>query len=430
MSQPASFTTLADWLPWLETLSPREIVLGLDRVHTLLERLELSRPPMVIHVGGTNGKGSSAAMLAAMLQKAGMSTGCYTSPHIHKYNERIRVDSVPASDEAILSALQLVESMRGDVPLTFFEFGTLVALVVFDNAGVAAWILEVGLGGRLDAVNAVDPDASLITNVSLDHCAWLGDNTELIAAEKAGIMRGSRPVIFGGRDVPDAIRATAAALEARLLIAGEDFAYERDLLDAQRWSWRGAAVELSGLLAPSLAGDVQIQNAAAVLATLEALGFDGLLNSDTVNDVLPKLELEGRFQVVQRQCRWILDVAHNPAAAAALAERFGDLQIEGQVTAIVGLLQDKDVQGVIGPLARFVDRWIAVTVNSSRAAPATQLAQDISSLCNKPCLIAGTIAEALAFADGRANEKDAVIVTGSFYIVGPALDWLASQQKS
>lgn len=364
------------------------------------------------------------------MQKAGMSTGCYTSPHIHKYNERIRVDSVPASDEAILSALQLVESMRGDVPLTFFEFGTLVALVVFDNAGVAAWILEVGLGGRLDAVNAVDPDASLITNVSLDHCAWLGDNTELIAAEKAGIMRGSRPVIFGGRDVPDAIRATAAALEARLLIAGEDFAYERDLLDAQRWSWRGAAVELSGLLAPSLAGDVQIQNAAAVLATLEALGFDGLLNSDTVNDVLPKLELEGRFQVVQRQCRWILDVAHNPAAAAALAERFGDLQIEGQVTAIVGLLQDKDVQGVIGPLARFVDRWIAVTVNSSRAAPATQLAQDISSLCNKPCLIAGTIAAALAFADGRANEKDAVIVTGSFYIVGPALDWLASQQKS
>ncbi|MGI9203027.1 MAG: bifunctional tetrahydrofolate synthase/dihydrofolate synthase [Woeseiaceae bacterium] len=430
MSQPASFTTLAEWLPWLETLSPREIVLGLERVQTMLERLKLSRPQTVIHVGGTNGKGSCAAMLAALLQKGGISTGCYTSPHIHVYNERIRIDGVPASDQQILDALQLVESKRGDLPLTYFEFGTLAALVVFDAARVDAWILEVGLGGRLEAVNAVEPDASVITNVSLDHCAWLGDNVESIAAEKAGIMRAGKPIIFGDMCVPDAIRVSAAELGANLLITGRDFAYEKDPVDLDYWSWRGANVELTGLLAPSLAGEVQLQNAATALATVEAIGLDDLLTSETVNGVLPYLAVEGRFQVVKRQCRWILDVAHNPAAAAALAMRLVDLQITGQVTAIIGLLRDKDVQGVIEPLSEFVDRWIAVTVNGPRAAAAEQLGKEIAGLSGKPCLIADTIDAALGFAAKQASAKDVVVVTGSFYLVGPAIDWLSREQKS
>lgn len=430
MSQPASFTTLAEWLPWLETLSPREIVLGLDRVHTMLERLDLARPETVIHIGGTNGKGSCAAMLAAMLRKGGISTGCYTSPHIHVYNERIRIDGVAASDQQILRALQRVESMRADLPLTFFEFGTLVALAVFDAAGVDAWVLEVGLGGRLDAVNAVDPDASLITNVSLDHCAWLGDDVESIAIEKAGIMRASRPTIYGSPNVPDAIRTSAATTGANLNIAGQDFAYEKDPVDAEYWSWRGATAELAGLLTPSLTGDVQLQNAAAVLATIEAIGLDELLTTATVNAVLPYLALEGRFQVVQRQCRWILDVAHNPAAAAALAERLGDLQIAGRVTAIVGLLRDKNVQGVIEPLCDFVDRWIAVPTAGSRAATAEQIGPEIANLSGKPCLIADSIDAAMESAAAEACAIDAVIVTGSFYLVGPALDWLSLEWKS
>ncbi len=430
MSQPASFTTLAEWLPWLETLSPREIVLGLDRVHTMLERLDLTRPQIVIHIGGTNGKGSCAAMLAAMLQHGGISTGCYTSPHLHVYNERIRVDGVAAGDQQILRALRLVESMRADLPLTFFEFGTLAALVVFDALGVEAWVLEVGLGGRLDAVNAVDPDASLITNVSLDHCAWLGDDVESIAAEKAGIMRASRPTIFGSTTVPDAIRTSAATTGTDLRVAGQDFAFERDPVDADCWSWRGATVELAGLHMPSLAGDVQLQNAAAVLATLEAVGLDELLTAATVNAVLPHLALEGRFQLVQRQCLWILDVAHNPAAAAALAERLVDLQIAGRVTAIVGLLRDKDVQGVIEPLGDFVDRWVAVTVAGSRAATAEHIATEIANLSGKPCLIADSIDAAMKTAAAEACAIDAVIVTGSFYLVGPALDWLSLERKS
>ncbi|MBT8130675.1 MAG: bifunctional folylpolyglutamate synthase/dihydrofolate synthase [Gammaproteobacteria bacterium] len=430
MSQPDSFTKLSEWLPWLETLSPREIVLGLDRVHTMLERLDLQRPKTVIHVGGTNGKGSCAAMLAAMLQKGGISTGCYTSPHIHVYNERIRVDGITASDQEILRALELVESMRADLPLTFFEFGTLAALLVFDAAGVDAWVLEVGLGGRLDAVNAVDPDASLITNVSLDHCAWLGDNVESIAAEKAGIMRAGRPVIFGNTNVPDAIRTSAVTVGANLCIAGQDFAYEKDPVDPEYWSWRGARIELKGLLTPSLAGEVQLENAAAVLATIEAMEFDELLTTSKVNGVLPYMALEGRFQVVQRRCRWVLDVAHNPAAAAALVDRLADLQVAGRVTAIIGLLKDKNVQGVVEPLSEFVDRWIAVTVTGSRAAPAEQTGQEIADLTGKPCLIADTIEGAMESAAAEACANDGVIVTGSFYLVGPAIDWLSRERKS
>ena len=192
MNTTESFSTLDDWLPWLESLSPREIVLGLDRVQEVLERLDLGRPPVVINVAGTNGKGSSVAMLESLHRTAGIRTGCYTSPHLVRYNERIRIDGTPADDDAVIAALKAVEAARQDVPLTFFEFGTLAALKAFDDSGVDAWILEVGMGGRLDAVNAVEPDGSIITNVSLDHCAWLGDDVETIAKEKAGVMRKGR----------------------------------------------------------------------------------------------------------------------------------------------------------------------------------------------------------------------------------------------
>ncbi|MBT6210930.1 MAG: bifunctional folylpolyglutamate synthase/dihydrofolate synthase, partial [Woeseia sp.] len=297
-----SFSTLADWLPWLETLSPREIVLGLDRVHTVLERLELNRPGIVIHVGGTNGKGSCVSMLDALVQSAGLHTGAYTSPHVHRYNERIRIDGEPATDAAIIDSLQLVEAIRGDVPLTFFEFGTLAALVAFDAAGVDAWILEVGLGGRLDAVNAIDPDVSLITNVSLDHCAWLGDDIESIAGEKAGIMRASRPVIFGSESVPTAIRQAAADIGAELRVSGEDYSFELDLIDKNLWSWNGEDAVLENLATPVLPGEVQVRNAAAVLATVEALAMDSLLDRQTVNQAFSNVQLDGRFQKVTHKC--------------------------------------------------------------------------------------------------------------------------------
>jgi dihydrofolate synthase/folylpolyglutamate synthase len=424
VNQPGSFKTLDQWLPWLETLSPREIVLGLERVQLVLGRLDLPRPALVINVAGTNGKGSSAAMLEALLSQGGMKTGCYSSPHISRYNERTRIGGQAASDELILRSLQSVEEVRGDVPLTFFEFGTLATLVAFSSSAADAWILEVGLGGRLDAVNAVEPDASLITNVSLDHCAWLGNDIESIAREKAGVMRSATPAIFGSTELPDAMQTTAAALGAGLRVAGQDFSYAEDSEHQQEWSWQGKRLRINGLSHPAMPGVAQLQNASAVLATLEALQLDHLLTPERINAALTAVVLAGRFQVIEQQCRWILDVAHNPAAATVLANLLARQNIDGNITAIVGMLTDKDVGGVVGPLCGRVDNWIAVTVEGARAETATNLAAQVADVCGKPCRIAKNMSAALSAAAECAGQHDAVLVFGSFYLVGPALDWL------
>jgi len=428
VSQPGSFTTLDEWLPWLETLSPREIVLGLERVQTVLAVLDLPRPGIVINVAGTNGKGSSVAMLEALLTNAGHLTGCYTSPHVLRYNERIRIGGVPASDAAIISAFERVQAVRGDVPLTYFEFGTLAALVAFAAAAVDTLLLEVGLGGRLDAVNAVEPDACLITNISLDHTAWLGADVESIAREKAGIMRASKPVVFGAPDCPGAIRAHGREIGAEVLLAPTDFDYEIDDYDTGRWSWHGRQAKLAALRQPALAGQVQYRNAAAVLALLEAMGLSKLLTTAQVNDSLGKLNLPGRLQVVESHQTWILDVAHNPAAATALGASLATLAGKRRITAVVGMLSDKDVAGVVEPLAGQVDAWIAVTAEGARAAPAQVLAQQIANSSLRPCLIAATIPAALAMAAQRSAAEEVILVTGSFHVVGPALNWLQSRQ--
>lgn len=424
MTQPNSYATLAEWLPWLETLSPREIVLGLERVRTMLGRLELVQPTIVIHVGGTNGKGSSVAMLESLFLTDGIKTGCYTSPHLTRYNERIRIGGIPAQDREIVDALSRVEKVRGDTPLTYFEYGTLAALLVFDSADADAWILEVGLGGRLDAVNAVEPDVSLITNVALDHCAWLGNDIDSIAREKAGIMRSNKPTIFGDANIPTAIRTAAHTINATLIVAGEDFSAEASVARAQTWSWHGRRTNVSGLRLLPLVGDVQTQNAAAVLAIVEALGMDHLLNAATINAAFSEIDLSGRFQLIPRKCLWILDVAHNPAAASALADRLERLTIEGQVVAVLGILKDKDIAGIVEPLKHLVDRWHTVTVDSARAESATTLAQQVSAICDKPCLIGGDVIEALEHVSANVATSDAVLVLGSFHVVGPALDWL------
>jgi dihydrofolate synthase/folylpolyglutamate synthase len=427
MNPTGSFNTLEDWLPWLESLSPREIVLGLERVHEVLQRLALPRPERVIHVAGTNGKGSSVAMLEALLRVDGAVTGCYTSPHVLRYNERIRIDGRPASDARILQAFVAVEAARGDVPLTYFEFGTLAALVAFAAAGTDALILEVGMGGRLDAVNAVEPDASLITNISLDHCAWLGNDRESIAVEKAGIMRASTPVVFGSTDVPDAIGACASEIGADLLLAGTDFDYALNTPADGTWSWRGQHVQLETLQRPALAGDIQLQNAAAVLALVEAMGLQRLLTPVVIDKAFAALDLPGRFQFVDQRRKWLLDVAHNAAAARMLAESLADLSVAGKITAVIGMQADKDVQGIVAPLSGLVDSWIAITVAGLRGEPAVTLARDIANQCNKPCLVADDVTQGMQIADSRAGKDDLILVTGSFFAVGPALEWLQKE---
>lgn len=422
---------LSDWLTWLETLSPKKINLGLERVQLILERLDLPRPGEVLLIAGTNGKGSSVAMADALLRASGQRVGAYTSPHLSRYNERIVVNGVPASDTEIIAAFDKIEVTRGDTELTYFEFGTLAAAVVFAAVNLDVWILEVGLGGRLDASNAIEPTASLITNISLDHCDWLGGDVEAIASEKAGIMRRGIPTVFGDTDVPEAIKHHAETVAAPLLLAGRDFQFQ--VSDDHKWDWRGPSGELQGLQRPGLAGEFQTGNAAAVLALLDAAGFTGVIDAELVNRVLPDVSLPGRSQRLLVDDReWLIDVAHNPAAAKMLAGTLGSMESLGTTFAIVGLLDDKDVSGVFGPLVDHVDRWIAVTAESHRAVPVNELARQISHLTGRACLAAGSVAEAVEFARRSASENDRILATGSFFTVAPVLEQLAiaSQPKT
>lgn len=405
----AAGSPLSAWLTWLETLSPAEIDLGLDRVQEVLGRLDIKRPGHVLLIAGTNGKGSSVAMADALLRAASFRVGAYTSPHISVYNERIVIDGRRAGDEEIIAAFEQIEAVRDGVPLTYFEYGTLAALVVFADAEVDVWILEVGMGGRLDATNAITPTAALITNVSLDHCDWLGDDIETIAAEKAGIMRPGLPVVYGGARVPATIAGCAEETGAKLLLRDRDY-------------------RLDGVPQPGLGGACQRGNAAAILALLDAAGLAAATDPALVAAVLPTIRLTGRCQRVECDgVDYLLDVAHNPAAAKALAVALQEEVFGGETTALIGMLDDKDVEGVVGHLDGVVARWVAVTANSRRAIPASELARRIANACKRPCLVAGSTREGMQIARQSLLNNDRILVTGSFYLVGPVLDRLRPQ---
>jgi dihydrofolate synthase/folylpolyglutamate synthase len=419
---------LSAWLTWLETLHPNEIELGLERVQAVLGRLDIQRPGHVLIVAGTNGKGSSVAMASALLHAAGLRVGAYTSPHIVDYNERISVTAdrrrgfspdsglkallQPAADGEIIAAFEKIESVRDDVPLTYFEYGTLAAVVVFSAANLDAWILEVGMGGRLDATNAIEPTAALITNVALDHCEWLGRDVETIAVEKAGVMRPGIPVVYGGTAVPQAILDHADAIGARLLLRGRDY-------------------DIDGVPQPGLVGEFQVGNAAAVLALLDASGLSQATEPALVESVLPTVRLDGRGQRISEDgCEWLLDVAHNPAAAVVLADTLASDGHEGRTVAVVAMLDDKDVEATIRALDEHVDLWIATTAQSRRAIGASELARRIANTTSRPCLVAASIDEAMQSARREVAGNDRILVTGSFYLVGPVLERLYSRPQS
>lgn len=397
---------LSAWLKWLETLSPTEINLGLERVREVLARLDLRSPEHVLIIGGTNGKGSSVAMAGALLRAAGYRVGAYTSPHVIDYNERIAVGDRLASDAEIIVAFESIEAARNDVPLTYFEYGTLAAFVVFAAADLDVWLLEVGMGGRLDATNVVDPTACLITNVALDHCAWLGADVETIAREKAGIMRPGIPVVYGGVEVPDAIRRHADEIGARLLLRDRDYT-------------------LDGIPQPGLPGAFQVGNAAAVVAMLSAAGLRAAVDQELLARVLPTVGLTGRAQRIEEGgVQWMLDVAHNPAAALQLGHLLESEPFDGQTIAVIGVLDDKDVEGIVAPLDAHVDAWIAMAADSPRSIRAGELARRIANASNRPCLVAASLDHALHLARRESSDGDRILVAGSFYVVGPVLQAL------
>jgi dihydrofolate synthase/folylpolyglutamate synthase len=412
---------LSDWLAWQESLNPAEIELGLDRIRSVAGRLELEPPQhRVVTVAGTNGKGSCAAAIEALLRPSGLRVGLYTSPHLVRYNERVRIDGDMAADNMLVRAFERIESARGDIPLTFFEYGTLAALLVFTEQNCNVWVLEVGLGGRLDAVNIVDPDVAVITTIALDHESWLGDTVEEIAAEKAGVMRAGRPVFFGDSPVPKSIREHARAVGAELSTLGSGYSYS---MDADGWVWRGERTELSGLPLPSGASDVQVRNQAVALAAMEALSPALLSEAGQIAEALRSVWLPGRCQEYDDGHRWLLDVAHNPQAAMVLRSTLTALEPQPTLI-IVGMLADKQAEQFGAELADCAQQWIACPTDSQRGSSADDLAARLRETVAAPIQVAQSVAGAMALARQQLPAGGRIVVCGSFLVVGPALEQL------
>ena len=421
------FTTLQAWLDWQERLHPRSIDLGLERVRAVADRLHLRRFSCpVITVGGTNGKGSCVALLESMLAASGYRVATFTSPHLVRYNERIRLAGREVEDAELIDAFERIDQARADSSLTFFEFNTLAALLLFQRERFDAVLLEVGLGGRLDAVNVVDADVAVLTSVGLDHCDWLGPTLEEIGREKAGIFRAGRPAILGSSTLPRSVYDAARASGAELRVPGVDYRY---FLDGSTWCWEGSGLTFDGLPQPALAGRHQVINAAAALAALAELRKSLPLSFEQIAAGLKQVRLRGRFEVIEGNPEWILDVAHNPAAAELLALNLRDRPRSGRILAIVGILADKDVPGVIGPLLPEVDVWIATSIAGARGVTATELTQrcgDSARLWHET----SSVEEACELAARLAAPADRILVFGSFHTVGPAIEWLARASAS
>ncbi len=410
--------TLADWLTYLESLHPKTIALGLDRVAQVKQRLNLQPDFPIVVVGGTNGKGSVCAMLEAILHAAGYRVGCYTSPHLLDYNERVRISKQQASDAELCASFAQIEQVRGDIPLTYFEFGTLAAMQCFIEHKVEVAILEVGLGGRLDAVNVFDADCSVVTSVDIDHTDYLGTTREQIAIEKAGIFRQGHVAICADSDVPLSLRKHAQEIGADLWCIGSDFGFTRH--DGQ-WDYRSSVCSRSALAYPALRGAFQLNNASAALAALDALRDKLPVTMGVVRRGLVEVELAGRFQFIPGKPQLILDVGHNPHAARSLAQNLANLP-PAKTFAVFSMLKDKDIAGVVTALDARIDVWLVAGIDAPRGATTAELVQVLQNARVrgevKPCI---SIADALHEASNRASENDRIAAFGSFYTVAEVM---------
>ena len=414
--------TLAEWLELQDSVHPKSIDLGLERVAWVADALGLRPVPYrVITVGGTNGKGSTVAHLEMLLRALGLRTGTFTSPHLVRYNERIRLDGEEASDAELIGAFERIEAARGATTLTFFEYSTLTALLIFAARGVAVSVLEVGLGGRLDATNIIDADVAVLASVGMDHRDYLGEDLESIGREKAGIFRSGRPVVLGCAKMPESVFAAIAALGAHALIARRDFTWQ--VAGNGRWSYQGHQ-SFEDLAPPGLAGVIQYQNAATALAALEALRLPQQLDPKLISAALSRTRLAGRFQILPGPVEWILDVAHNEPAARVLARHLAARARVPRTFAVTGILRDKDAAGIGRALAPQVDHWILCTLPGARGSAASELAGRMGETIDGDAEQALSVHEGCARARALARPGDRVLVFGSFIVVGSALQWL------
>ncbi|MBE9609621.1 bifunctional tetrahydrofolate synthase/dihydrofolate synthase [Chitinilyticum piscinae] len=414
--------SLDDWLAYLEGLHPKAIDMGLQRVATVRDRLQLVPSCPVIVVGGTNGKGSVCAMLSAMLVAAGYKVGTYTSPHLLHYNERITVDLHPVADEKITSAFAAIEAARGDISLTYFEFGTLAAVSVFMAAAVDVMVLEVGLGGRLDAVNAFDADVAAVVSIGLDHQAYLGDTREAVAQEKAGIYRTARPAFCADPEPPQTLLAAAEQTGCDFRLIGRDYGFARNG-EGQQWSWWGRdGARKHALPIPALRGAYQLGNAALAIALLDALSDRLHVPLAAIKRGLLEVEWPARCQVLPGRPVTVLDVAHNPHAAHVLKEALSQMGFYPQTHAVLGMMQDKDIAGVLDELAGLIDVWHLAAPQLPRAATAELLQQQVQQRSPQArCHVHDSVAAAYQAACEQAAEADRILVFGSFYTVAEVL---------
>lgn len=419
LSKSQADFNLADWLDYIEALHPKDIEMGLQRVTQVGQRLNLKLTFPIITVAGTNGKGSTCAMLEHIYHAAAYRVGTYSSPHFLRYSERVRVACEEISDTDLIAAFQVVEKAREDIQLTYFEFGTLAAIWHFSQANLDVLILEVGLGGRLDAVNVFNPSCAIVTSVDLDHMEFLGNTRESIGAEKAGIFRSDVPAICGDLDPPKSLIEYAEYIGADLRLIDRDFKFKRQ---QNSWMYQGKKSELQTLPLPALKGDFQLQNAACVLTAIETLQDKLPVTSEAINQGLRSVKLRGRFQTIAHHPEVILDVAHNPHAAKSLSGNLQQTAIEGKTMAVFAMLADKDIASVIQALSQQIDVWYIAEIDHLRAASVDQIKSLFKQYLPEAKITTfKTITEAYHRACIDANENDRILALGSFFTVAEVM---------
>jgi len=419
-SQQLKFRSLDDWLAWQTTLHAREIELGLDRITEVAKRMRvLDCPFKVITVAGTNGKGSTVAMLTSILHHAGYRVGTYTSPHIVHYNERIRVGQRCVSDAQLCASFAKIDAARSEISLSFFEFATLTALDIFHKEQVDVAILEVGLGGRLDATNMIDSDLGIVTSIGLDHTEYLGPDRESIGFEKAGIFRQNTPAICGDPLPPASVAATAKKVGAEFKSLNQDYSYS---VEKSSWSVKSEHFELQGLPLPNLSGAVQMQNASSALMGLHLIADKLPVNFEAIKTGLREVTLEGRFQRIVKDCEVILDVAHNYDSAEVLANNLVALPKPEKTIAVFAILSDKDLSGIVQLLHSHVDEWYVSSVDSPRAMPIERVSAALyEASADTVARSFDTVEQAYEQAQQNASKGDRILVFGSIFTVSEVI---------
>ena len=423
--------TLSEWLDWQQTLHLSSIDLGLDRIRVVAAKLKILELPFpLISIAGTNGKGSSTAMLQSIYQQAGYKTGVYTSPHLLRYNERIAIDGIAATDDLICDAFEKINQARGDTSLTYFEFSTLAAALLFVEQDVDLAIFEIGLGGRLDAVNLWDADIALITTIAIDHESWLGNNREDIAIEKAGIMRQGKSVICGDKNPPTTIASEAKRIGAQLIQRNIDFSLTliepqvNNQSIAKHWQWHDhQQAESLELPSPSLQGQFQLDNAANIITTITQLQTQLPVALKAIEKGLVTIVLAGRLQTIATCPQILVDVAHNPQSAQQLALYLHQNPIAGKTVALFSVLEDKDLAGIVAPFNTLIDQWSLVSINDERGQSADQIKYKLEKLgINSTAIVNNNFKKAMQDLINALECKDRVVAFGSFLLVSEVLE--------